>query len=324
MNLPRATMLLISYNQEHYIEQALEAAVAQDYANLEIVVSDDASTDSTFERIQTFCAGYVGPHRLIVNRNPRNLGIGANLSHAVGLASGELFFITAGDDISLPDRVSRVMQFWLARDRVPDLIACHLLDMDENGAMGREIRIADLANYRSLDDWAARPPHVIGAAQAWTARLFHRFGGIPAGVVGEDMVMAFRAVGLGTAVTYPHPVIRYRRGGLTTQRKSMTVAAVIKGLTRKVRSSQIELQAMLDAARALQASPRVEDFLLGRLRREQYIEAMFHGKHPVSDFLAFAGVDLGFRLRVAVYALCPGVLEPFFFLKRKKRKWKEK
>lgn len=319
MSLPCATMLLISYNQENYIEQALSAALAQDYGNLEIVVSDDASTDGTYERILSFCKNYTGPHRLVLNRNEYNLGIGANLSKAVSLSSGELFFITAGDDISLPDRVSRVVQFWMDHDQQHDLIACYLLDMDENGVIGQEIRIADLSAYRSLDDWAVNPPHVIGAAQAWTARLFEYFGGIPAGVVGEDMVMAFRAVGLGTAITYPHPVIQYRRGGLTTQKKAVTVQAVIKGLTRKVHSSQIELHAMLDAAKVLGAGPRVQVFLKNRLRREQYIDAMFNGPARIWTMCSFPGVSLAFRLRVALYALCPRILEPLFFLKRKMR-----
>ncbi|WP_047248577.1 glycosyltransferase [Chromobacterium subtsugae] len=318
MNSPRATMLLISYNQEDYIEEALSAAVAQDYPNLEIVVSDDASTDRTFEKIQGFFENYPGPHRIIINRNETNLGIGANLSKAVSMSSGELFFITAGDDISLPGRVTDVMRFWLDKGKAPDLIACHLLDMMQDGQLGDEIRIADLGAYANLDDWARNPPHVIGAAQAWTARLFERFGGIPAGVVGEDMLMAFRSIALGTAVTYPVPVVKYRRGGLTTKKKVLTVDAVIHGLTRKVKSSQIELHAMLATAASMRAGQSVIRVLQSRLNREVFIEEMFFGKERLRAFF-LTGIGMGFRVRIFFYAFFPWVLKPFFMIKRFKQ-----
>ena len=51
LNYPLMTMLLISYNQEKSIAAAIEGALAQDYQNLEIVISDDASADNTFSLI---------------------------------------------------------------------------------------------------------------------------------------------------------------------------------------------------------------------------------------------------------------------------------
>ncbi len=317
--LPRATMLLISYNQAHCLREAIEGALAQDYPNLEIVVSDDCSTDASFAVIEETLRGYAGPHRLLVHRNETNLGIGGNIDQAVRRSSGELIFITAGDDISLPQRVSRVVQFWLERNRQPELIAAHLIDMDPDGTTRGEITIDDLAAWRSLDDWIRRPPHVIGAAQAWTRRLFDRFGGLPTGIVGEDMMMAFRAVADGRAVTLPKPLVQYRRGGLTNQQKALTATAVIRGLTRKLASTQAELQRLLAEARQLDANPAVRVWLQQKINKEAFVEAMFNKRGAAETWHAWrrAGDQpLAFRIRILTYAKAPWLLAPFFWLKR--------
>lgn len=58
--LPNVTMLLISYNPEDKIREAINGALAQDYPNLEIVISDDASTDNTFTVIESCLLGISG------------------------------------------------------------------------------------------------------------------------------------------------------------------------------------------------------------------------------------------------------------------------
>ncbi|MGE5385240.1 MAG: glycosyltransferase family 2 protein [Betaproteobacteria bacterium] len=318
-DFPLVTLLFICYNQQESVGPALAGALAQDYPNLEIVISDDASQDATYACIEAMLEGYAGPHRIKLLRNAQNLGIGGNIDHAVRQSSGELIFIGAGDDISLPERVSATVRFWREQDCKPDLIAAYLNDIDSAGNFHGVLRITDLAAYRSLEDWTRSPPHVIGAAQAWTRRLFDRFGGLPKGVVGEDMVMAFRAIATGSAVTLPVPLVNYRRGGLTSKRKSLCAADVIRGLKRKLNSSQIELRSMLADARKLGASPTTLAFLEQKLDKEIFVEKMFAakswqeklricGQHP--------GQPLDFRTRIFTYAAVPWLLAPFFALKR--------
>lgn len=316
---PLVTFLLISYRQQAYIGEALAGALAQDYPNLEIVVSDDASPDDTWRIIEETLAAYRGPHRIKRLRNAENLGIGGNLDQAVRQSSGELIFIAGGDDVSLPNRVSTVVDFWLEQERQPDLIAAYLYDMNQAGERCGTTRIADLGAYRSLDDWCRSPPHVIGAAQAWTRRLFDRFGGLPKGIVGEDMLMAFRAIASASARTLPVPLVNYRRGGLTSKRKSLSAGEVIHGLTRKLDSSRIELRQMLKEARQLKAGSNVLRMLQQRLDKESYIAGMFFGYGLAGQlwlYLHYRWLPLDFRIRILTYAAAPWLLAPFFFLKR--------
>lgn len=109
---PLVSLVLLAYNQEDYVTAAIEGALAQDYTNLEIILSDDRSADSTFEIIEAVARDYTGPHRVRLNRTPSNNGILGHLYNAVGVAQGELIVAAAGDDISMPNRVSALVKRW--------------------------------------------------------------------------------------------------------------------------------------------------------------------------------------------------------------------
>ena len=318
MNLPRATMLLISYNQEAYIEQALQGAIEQDYINLEIVISDDASTDLTFSKIQTFFANYNGPHKIVVNRNEKNSGVTGNLNKAISLSSGEMFFIAAGDDISLSNRVSLVMDFWVKNNKKFELITSNVIDMSVDGVDCSEIYVSDLALFQSLDDWILSPPKLIGAGQAWTRQLFDYFGGLPNGAVGEDLIMAFRAVAISRAASMScNPLVRYRRGGLTSQRKSTSANQLIHRMQQKNSNGLIEMTTLLnDAIFIGTASEKVISFLRHKLDREKYVKNMFNSEKKMGLFLSSHEVDFSFRFRIFIYAYCPWILAPVFLIKK--------
>ena len=330
MHQPLVSMLLIAYRQPDTIARAIRAALAQTYSPLEIIASDDASDDATFAAMQAALAGYQGPHRIVLNRNPTNLGIGAHLSHLVGLSSGELLFVTAGDDVSLPQRCATVVQAWLAHDRQPDLIGSALFDMDAGGGMHATIMPSDLQQYRSIADWLADPPFVVGAAQAWTRRLFDRFGPLPAGVVAEDLIMVFRAIavasldagaagGAGGAITLPEALVGYGRGGLSRRVRNLRAQDVVERVLKNNRHALIEHEQLLRDAASVGQLAVVQAAFDAKLRRERFIRDVFAGPgrgRKMAVALRAAGVPIGLRLRMLCYAALPGLYAPFFFVKR--------
>ncbi|RQP25723.1 glycosyltransferase [Piscinibacter terrae] len=318
---PEVAMLLIAYNQVHTIGAAIEAALAQDYSPLTIVVSDDASSDGSFDLMQRLVDDYQGPHRIVLNRNPRNLGIGAHLSHAASLCpEAQLLFVTAGDDVSLPHRCSRTVQAWLATGRKVDLIAASLEDIDAQGRTHSVISPSDLGRYRDLRDWLAQPPHVVGAAQAWTRRLLDRFGPLPEGVVAEDLVMVFRAIGSGGAMSLPEPLVRYRRGGISRRVRTLHASDVVARLLKNNRHALVELPLLLADARTMGQLDAVQATLETRLARETFIRDLFDAKTLGGRLAVLCGassVPWSLRIRLGVYAACPWLLAPWFWLKRR-------
>lgn len=111
VNKVQATIIVFSYNQEKYIRDAVISILNQDYCNLRIVFSDDASNDNTFEVISTIVNEYTGKHEVILNRNQVNLGLIAHINKAVEeFFCGEYLLFAAGDDIATPWRVSFSVQ----------------------------------------------------------------------------------------------------------------------------------------------------------------------------------------------------------------------
>ena len=95
---------MYAFNQQSYVEQAVKAAFQQTYSPLQVILSDDHSTDATFSIIQEHAAAYSGPHCIFTNRTPHNLGTVDHLLKLVPQMKGELIVLAAGDDVSLPDR----------------------------------------------------------------------------------------------------------------------------------------------------------------------------------------------------------------------------
>ncbi|WP_148086443.1 glycosyltransferase family 2 protein [Micromonospora sp. HM5-17] len=100
---PRVSLGVPLYNAERYLEDCLDAILAQDYEDFEVIISDNASTDRTWEICQRYAAK---DPRIRLYRNPRNFGGHVNYARVVELARGELFKWVAYDDICLPTYLS--------------------------------------------------------------------------------------------------------------------------------------------------------------------------------------------------------------------------
>jgi len=93
--LPKVTIMISTYNQSKFVSQAIESALAQDYPNLEIVISDDCSTDDTPKLIEN----YLKESKIKFFRNEKNLGMTLNFRKLLyECASGEWVVHLDGDD----------------------------------------------------------------------------------------------------------------------------------------------------------------------------------------------------------------------------------
>lgn len=211
-NNPLVTLALISYNQEQYIEDAVKSALGQTYSPLQVVISDDCSTDNTFVLIKKLVADYSGPHKVIIHQNEHNLGLAGNVNKAWELSSGELYISQAGDDISLPHRASKLVETWLSRSPRPDLVYSGVILIDENGKTISGHPYA-VDKTPAIDDTiTGRKIFIAGGCAAAYSRNLHYFTGpLNTGVIAEDFVYSFRAL-LGNGVAgISEPLVLYRQ-----------------------------------------------------------------------------------------------------------------
>ncbi len=99
---PRVSLVIPAYNAEHYLSEALDSLLAQDYGNLEIIVVNDGSTDQTASILE----GYADR---IVLLQQSNQGQSASLNRAWQQASGDILGYLSADDRLEPSAVSKLV-----------------------------------------------------------------------------------------------------------------------------------------------------------------------------------------------------------------------
>lgn len=307
---PRITLAVLAYRQAPFIDAAVQSALAQVCEPIEILLSDDASPDSTHEQMRALAAAYRGPHDVVVRRNPGNMGIGAHFNEVVRAARGELIVMMAGDDLSLPERVARVAAAWDASNQRLDLIASHLIDMDAEGRDVGIVEVDDLAQWRSPDDWARRRPYIVGAAHAFTRRSFERFGPVGPRVAHEDQVNTLRAMCGGGACTIAEPLVRYRQGGVSDRMRDFSPEQFMARM-RRMNAAHVALhEQWLGDARTCGHEAVVERAIKREHRRELFLQSVLAAPDVAGKWRAtcrYGDVALGWRLRKFAYLALPGL-----------------
>lgn len=207
---PRASILLLTWRDRAFIDAALDGALAQTVP-CEIVVSNDASDDGTHERCIERLAGYAGPHRIVVRRNQHNLGVAGHVNAVVPMSRGRILVMMAGDDVSMPDRVARVLA---AFDAAPEAMALdtayRAIDADGQPVAHRMHAERERFGLKYIAR-AGRLVGLLGASLAFRREVFDRFGPLHGPI--EDNALALRAALLGDCLRLREPLVLYRQHG---------------------------------------------------------------------------------------------------------------
>lgn len=221
INSPSVTLIVLAYKQEKFIREAVESALAQTYTPLEIIVSDDCSPDRTFAEIEDIISAYKGPHTVITNRNPQNIGLGAHFHKAYELSQGMWIVAAAGDDISEPQRVANLVEA-VRHERTAVAAASACMNIDEDGKrlpdqLPRRLRDGAVHRFGEYD-WVSGfqkggDTGVPGMSAMWHRSLFAEFPPMGEGIFAEDVVLGFRAYLTGTIVFLKDVLMRHRFHG---------------------------------------------------------------------------------------------------------------
>jgi glycosyltransferase involved in cell wall biosynthesis len=117
-NSPLVTIGIPVYNAEKYLQQALNSVISQEYLNLEIIICDNASTDTT----QSICQDFIKlDDRIRYHRHSYNIGTIANFNYVLDIANGEFFTWLAHDDFFAQTYISKCVDRLMSQ---PQLIGC--------------------------------------------------------------------------------------------------------------------------------------------------------------------------------------------------------
>lgn len=197
MKNPFVSFCMTSYNQREYALIALKAAINQDYDNMEIIVSDDCSIDGSAEALKKMASS--SGRNVKVLTSEKNNGILANYEKLFKEATGELIIGADGDDISEPNRVSKIVEAWIREDKKPTVIFHDGWKIDSCGR-----RIGTIGR-RSV----SAP---LGACMAFSPKVVE---GFPISLVKgcyQDHVLGRRALFFGSELYIPERLVQYRVG----------------------------------------------------------------------------------------------------------------
>lgn len=113
------SVVIPTYNQVNFVKETFDSVLAQDYPHLQIIITDDGSTDGTVEVIKQYAEQY--PDKIVPVFTEKNTGIPANVNRGLRRIRGEYHAWLGGDDLMLPGKISKQVRLLQQR---PDAVGC--------------------------------------------------------------------------------------------------------------------------------------------------------------------------------------------------------
>jgi glycosyltransferase involved in cell wall biosynthesis len=151
INAPQISVVMSVFNGAPHLEEVITSILQQTFANFELIIVNDASTDATPEILQKF-----DDCRIRVITNPGNLGLTKSLNIGMKASRGKYIARMDADDFSLPQRLELQWQFLEKR---PDyaLVGSPYYQIDEQGRSRALIRVltedAELREGLKQQNW---------------------------------------------------------------------------------------------------------------------------------------------------------------------------
>jgi glycosyltransferase involved in cell wall biosynthesis len=199
---PLVTIGLPVYNGAALLPQALDALLAQEWPNLQLLVADNASTDASAAIAESYAAR---DPRVRLLRSPVNAGIEANFSRVLAAADGQYFMWAACDDWWDPRFVSCMVA---ALEVSPSaVVAMSAVErVDETGAVRAIVRHSGSADPSRMSPWqltialaGGKPYHLYIYGLFRSGFLRRAFTGFPAVIAADRLLMCRVAMAGGFA-----------------------------------------------------------------------------------------------------------------------------
>ncbi|PIS09362.1 hypothetical protein COT75_01650 [Candidatus Beckwithbacteria bacterium CG10_big_fil_rev_8_21_14_0_10_34_10] len=123
----KISVLMPVYNQEEFLDEAIQSILKQSFNNFEFLILDDGSKDNSFKIVKSF-----KDKRIKVFRNKKRNGLAKSLNILIKESKGEYLARMDGDDISLKDRLKKQVEF-LDKNKLIVILGCWAKIIDSQG-----------------------------------------------------------------------------------------------------------------------------------------------------------------------------------------------
>lgn len=103
---PKVSFIIAAYNEEKYIKECIDSCLNQSYSNIEICITDDGSQDKTWKILEELQS-----EKVKISRFEKNQGKVSAFNHSFSMATGDYFALIGADDVNLPERIEKQLNF---------------------------------------------------------------------------------------------------------------------------------------------------------------------------------------------------------------------
>lgn len=238
VSCPRITVAMPVLNGGEYLRCAVASIVNQTYANWELLILDDGSTDGAIDKLSS-----AFDKRIIVIKDGTRRGIAARLNQAIDLARGELFARMDHDDVCHPSRLLTQLKFLEANPHV-DLLATKCLKIDEQDGFIGELPFASSHARICARPWlgfAMPHPSWMGKT-SWFKK--HRYQE-PAPFCCEDSEILLRTHKDSVFDAIESPLLAYRARSHTAWRKQSKTRIAMASVQVRYFAKQRDLRSVV-------------------------------------------------------------------------------
>ena len=215
---PRVTVFMAVHDRATLLRAAIASVLAQTFADFELLVVDDGSTDGSPEAVASF-----DDRRIRLVRQPRNRGIPETRNHGLALARGEYLAILDSDDVAFARRLEHQVAFLDARPEIAAVGSWARRVHPDGRAASPALRPVEPREIRARMPFATcfKNPTMMGRTEA-----MREFGYRNEFAICQDIDLWARMSAKHALANLPEFLIRYRLGG--TSHESPILAARMK------------------------------------------------------------------------------------------------
>ena len=234
MNKPHISVVMSVYDGVRYLHQAVESILAQTFTDFELILIDDGSKDDTCSILEEY--KQLDP-RVIVRRFEENRGLTVRLNDGIRIAQGEYIARMDADDISLPQRFERQVEYMDQNPQV-GIVGSQMNVFDDRAGLNGKFNVPCAHNQIA---WALLFGRSFAHPSIMIRRvLFEKFGGYDESFhVAQDHELWGRMIWATRFANLPDVLIDYRSHIFSTSRQQADDQKHNVLLARKRLASQV-------------------------------------------------------------------------------------
>jgi len=232
--IPLISFVSLTYNHAKFVEDTIAGALSQDYPNMEIIISDDASPDCTYEVMQRYLREHPTDKNIRLNCNEKNMGLVPHLNYLMeNFVHGDIVVLAGGDDISLPNRVSETVEIFRSDESIK-MVTGQMIRINAEGEKIEQVPPMADGKYCLDDGYIQSLTFMCGApGMAFRREVWDRFGSLHPLCPTEDSTLRLRALLNGQIMVLDKKFIKYRIHGNNISLGSNTYKLKTKEIARQ-------------------------------------------------------------------------------------------